>query len=104
MSIIDTTWDESNNGYPEPTVITIDENTDMSKIHELATDVTDPIQKKIRRSAVGIVTFKNQEEFLEWQQEEPREIFEITPTVNGLTSEGENRIVIFVTYNLGVIE
>lgn len=107
------TWEESQTGYPEPTVITVDENTDFSKIHKMALPVDSP---KIRRSLVGMMIFKTPEEFENWQREEPREIFEVTPKaiqndINTLEdlieqAQNENMIVyrIFVTYNAGIIE
>ena len=95
-------WSTSDTGYPEPTVITVDENTDFSKIHEQAQSL-DSVKPKIRRQAVGIKMFTAESGFLAWQHEEPREIFEITPTACASPCNGVN-IVIFVTYNAGIIE
>src|ERR1035437_8854999 len=71
-----TAWETTDTGYPEPTVITIDENTDLSKIADMAQDFGAP---KVRRVAIGIKMFLNEEDFMAWQQAEPRELFEITP-------------------------
>jgi len=83
--------------YPEPTVITIDENTDMSRIHETASVVGQPT-----RHLIGIKTFRREEEFITWQKEAPREIFEITPKVVAIGSLTTTHI--FVTYNAGVTD
>ncbi len=93
-------WPESETGYPEPTVITIDENTDFNKIHEKILPVTSP--KKIRRHLVGMEVFRTEKEFENWQREEPREILEVTP--KALLKEGYIVYRIFVTYNAGIIE
>jgi len=95
-------WAVTDNGYPEPTVITVDENTDFSKIHKQA-QLLEGVKQKIRRQAVGIKMFTGESGFLAWQHEEPREIFEITPTSVQNGSNGV-KIVIFVTYNAGIIE
>lgn len=93
-----TAWEATDTGYPEPTVITIDENTDLSKIADMAQDFGAP---KVRRVAIGIKMFLNEEDFLAWQQAEPREVFEITPTA---VTDGRIKMVIFVTYANGIIE
>lgn len=94
------TWNESSSGYPEPTVITIDEKTDLSKMHEKAQLMGEPT--KIRRAAIGIKMFMSELEFLEWQKQEPREIFEITPSA--LLYLEAIKQIIFVTYAAGIIE
>jgi hypothetical protein len=93
-------WEASETGYPEPTVITVDENTDFSKIHEEALPAEPP---KIRRSLIGMLVFHCPEDFETWQRDAPREIFEVTPKAIHQTG---NSIAyrIFVTYNAGVIE
>jgi len=92
----DPTWHVSDTNevcYPEPTVITIDENTDITQIGASLS------KQKIRRQLVGMEVFCSTDEFINWQMEEPREIYEITPqAVHG------NYIKIFVTYNAGVID
>lgn len=93
-----TAWETTDTGYPEPTVITIDENTDLSKIADMAQDFGAP---KVRRVAIGIKMFLNEGDFLAWQKEEPREVFEITPTA---VTDGRIKMVIFVTYANGIIE
>jgi len=92
-------WTESSSGYPEPTVIVVDENTDFAKIHEQAIPSDSP---KIRRSLVGMKVFRTTEEFETWQREEPREIFEVTP--KAIYNETNIAYRIFVTYNAGIIE
>ena len=96
-------WSPTDTGYPEPTVITVDENTDFSKIHEQAQPL-DGNSSKVRRVAVGIKMFTAESGFLAWQQEEPREIFEITPTTCSNGRGNGVDMVIFVTYNAGIIE
>lgn len=92
-------WKESETGYPEPTVITVDENTDFSKIHEFALPAD---STKIRRSLVGMKVFLCPEDFEAWQRQAPREIFEVTPKT--CVIDDTVRIRIFVTYNAGIIE
>ena len=93
-------WREEETGYPEPTVIVVDENTNFDKIHEMALPASLP---KIRRSLVGMKVFRTTDEFENWQKEEPREIFEITPTT---IKQDQGGVIyrIFVTYNAGIIE
>jgi len=93
-------WSIADNGYPEPTVITVDENTDFSKIHEQAQPLNGN-SPKVRRSLIGMKIFKTPKEFEDWQCEEPREIFEVTPKSIGFDLR-DNKI--FVTYNAGIIE
>lgn len=90
-------------GYPEPTVITIDENTDMSKMHESAI-ILDENSPKIRRVLIGMKIFGGELDFQEWQKQEPREIFEITPTAVLRDGHSSPIPVIFVTYAAGFIE
>jgi hypothetical protein len=96
-------WVESETGYPEPTVITVDENTDFSKIHEKAVPL-DGSSKKVRRVMIGIKMFNGELDFQTWQKEEPREIFEITPTIVHREGNLSPIPVIFVTYAAGIIE
>lgn len=56
----------------------------------------------IRRAGIGIKIFLGEADFLEWQKEEPREIFEITPLMT-VDAFGAPIIRMAVTYNLGVI-
>lgn len=93
-------WNESETGYPEPTVITVDENTDFSKIHEQALPAESP---KVRRSLVGMMVFHTPEDFEAWQRQAPREIFEVTPKFC-VTDRLDKFVRIFVTYNAGIIE
>ena len=83
--------------YPEPTVIMIDEDTDMSQMHAKADIVGQPT-----RHLIGLKTFHCEEDFLKWQKEAPREIFEITPKVVAVGERFSTRI--FVTYNAGVTD
>lgn len=97
-------WEESETGYPEPTVITVDENTDFSKIHEKALPAEAP---KIRRSLIGMKVFHTTGDFEHWQRQEPREIFEVTPKICAPRTNGSSDAIltrIFVTYNAGIIE
>jgi hypothetical protein len=86
--------------YPEPTQIMIDEHTDMANVSSLAFfPEQKQIKQGVRRNLIGLKEFASESEFMNWQCEEPREIFEITPlAVNASVSK------IFVTYNAGVIE
>jgi hypothetical protein len=87
------------NEYPEPTQIVIGEDTDMSKIGNLAFFADQKqINQSVKRNLIGIKEFNSESAFMAWQHEEPREIFEITPlVVNASVSR------IFVTYNAGII-
>src|ERR1017187_6038200 len=90
-------------GYPEPSVIVIDEQTDLTAAVQLGAEASVGISSKIRRSAIGFKVFKGELDFLEWQKEEPREIFEITPMMcSGANNDIHVRIA--VTYNMGVID
>lgn len=89
--------------YPEPTQIIIDDQTDFSKMYDQARPLEEPSSKRgVRRVAVGIKHFTGEAEFIAWQKEAPREIFEITPT--SITVNGEILNVIHVTYSWGIIE
>jgi hypothetical protein len=82
--------------YNPPTVLTIDETTDLNKVSQMLE------KPKVRRSLVAMKIFKSTDEFVNWQSEEPREIFEITPQAIAI---GERiSYTIFVTYNGGMIE
>lgn len=104
-SILDNqAWDESTSGYPEPTVITVDENTDFTKMHERVIEAS---SNKVRRVMIGIKVFSGEmceDDFQKWQKEEPREIFEITPTAVLRDGHITPIPVVFVTYSAGVIE
>jgi hypothetical protein len=82
--------------YPEPTVIIVDDDTDFSRMHEKV------IVGQPKRSLIGLRTFACEEDFIKWQKEAPREIFEITPKALAIGERISTRI--FVTYNAGVTD
>jgi len=79
-----------------PTMLTINGDTDLTKVHE-------HLQKpKIKRALVAMEIFQSPFDFENWQRQEPREIFEVTPKAIAIGERVHHRI--FVTYNGGVIE
>ena len=80
--------------FPPPTQIIIDEQTDMSKMHE---------KVGIARTLIAMKIFDTPDEFMDWQRVSPREIYEIT-TKLGIGSMSNPIIKIIVTYNGGVIQ
>lgn len=88
------------NMFPEPTQIVIDENTDMSKIHEKAEVLGGA---KLSRGLVALEIFKTPYDFMNWQREAPREIYEIIPTMC-VGTDNEPEYAIFVTHNGGIIQ
>lgn len=86
--------DDFNNAYPPPTQIIIDEHTDMTKMHE---------KVGIARTLIAMMIFDTPKEFMDWQREAPREIYEIT-TKLGIGSMSNPIIKIIVTYNGGIIQ
>jgi len=77
-----------------------------TKMSEAAPTLEAPAVKigsGIRRQLVGVMIFTSEKEFIDWQLKEPREIFEITPTI-AHSSANEVHVRIFVTYNAGIID
>ena len=66
----------------------------------------EPTELKIgpRRILIALKRFLTEDDFMEWQREEPREIYEVSPKAMIDPRSGSIRSVIFVTYNGGVIE
>ena len=82
--------------FNPPTVLTIDETTDLNKVSQMLE------KPKVRRNLIAMKVFHTTDEFVNWQCEEPREIFEVTPKAMAIGERISYRI--FVTYNGGVIE
>lgn len=64
----------------------------------------EPSQIVPRRLLIAIKRFLTEDDFMDWQREEPREIYEVTPKAVIDPRSGSIRSVIFVTYNGGVIQ
>jgi hypothetical protein len=87
--------------YPEPTVLVIDENTDLNNVSKMLE------KPKVRRELLGMKIFHCPEDFEAWQREEPRQIFEVIPkacAVQSSSSYQSIQVRIFVTFNAGIIE
>lgn len=86
---------EADIDHNPPTVLTIDETTDLNEVSKMLE------QPKLRRNLIAMKVFNSTDEFVNWQAEEPREIFEITPQAIAIGERISYRI--FVTYNGGII-
>ena len=65
----------------------------------------EPTQIQVpRRLLIAIKRFLTEDDFMDWQKEDPREIYEVTPKAVIDPRSGSIRSVIFVTYNGGVIQ
>ena len=85
--------DEVLTDIPPPDQITIGESTFIPATF-----------KPCSRHAIGIKIFRDEAEFIEWQAQEPREIFEITPTITSSNDLRQVHVRIFVTYKAGILK
>jgi hypothetical protein len=88
------------NEYPEPTQIVIGDGVDPEQAISESTNKILGVQR-IKRNLIGLKIFENEAEFISWQKQEPREIFEITPKIAVVGNFIYTRI--FVSYNAGII-